>query len=65
MTGDTTKRFDCAYDPEVIGTHIFENLGQVKDITEQWIGVYNVDRNHAALGKLLFIHNQQRAEFSS
>jgi putative transposase len=31
---------------------LFENLNQVKDITEQWIKIYNEERPHLALGKL-------------
>jgi putative transposase len=50
---------------DVLSAHIFESLEQVKDITEQWIGVYNENRPHAALGKLLPIHYRQQAEKSA
>ena len=59
------ERFNRTYRHEVLSTHIFENLNQVKDITEQWIKIYNEDRPHAALGKLSLIHYRQQAEFSS
>jgi putative transposase len=44
---------------------LFENLNQVKDITEQWIKIYNEDHPNAALGKLSPIQYRQQAEFSS
>jgi putative transposase len=59
------ERFNRTYRHEVLSAHIFENLNQVKDITEQWIKIYNEDRPHAALGKLSPIHYRQQAEFSS
>ena len=59
------ERFNRTYRHEVLGAHIFENLNQVKDITEQWIKIYNEDRPHAALGMLSPIHYRQQAEFSS
>jgi len=59
------ERFNKTYRHEVLSAHIFENLNQVKDITEQWIKIYNEDRPHAALGKLSPIHYRQQAEFSS
>ena len=59
------ERFNKTYRHEVLSAHIFENLDQVKDITEQWIKIYNEDRPHAALGMLSPIHYRQQAEFSS
>ena len=59
------ERFNRTYRHEVLSAHIFENLNQVKGITEQWIKIYNEDRPHAALGKLSPIHYRQQAEFSS
>jgi putative transposase len=59
------ERFNRTYHHEVLGAHILENLNQVKDITEQWIKIYNEDRPHAALGKLPPINYRQQAEFSS
>ena len=50
------ESFNCTYRHEVLSARIFENLNQVKDITEQWIKIYNEDRPHTALGKLLPIH---------
>jgi transposase InsO family protein len=52
------ERFNRTYRHEVLSAHIFENLNQVKDITEQWIKIYNEDRPHAALGKLSPINYQ-------
>ena len=59
------ERFNRTYRHEVLSAHIFENLNQVKDITEQWIKIYNEDRPHAALGKLSPIHYRQQAEKSA
>ena len=58
------ERFNRTYHHEVLSAHLFENLNQVKDITEQWIKIYNEERPHAALGKLLPIQYRQQAEFS-
>jgi transposase InsO family protein len=46
------ERFNRTYRHEVLSAHIFENLNQVKEITDQWIRIYNEDRPHSALGKL-------------
>lgn len=58
------ERFNRTYRHEVLSAHLFENLNQVKDITEQWIKIYNEERPHAALGKLSPIQYRQQAEFS-
>ena len=58
------ERFNRTYRHEVLSAHLFENLNQVKDITEQWIKIYNEARPHAALGKLSPIQYRQQAEFS-
>ena len=52
ITNAFIERFNRTYRHEVLSAHIFENLNQVKDITELWIKIYNEDRPHAALGKL-------------
>ena len=59
------ERFNRTYRNEVLSAHIYENLTQVKDITEQWIKIYNEDRPHAALEKLSPTHYRQQVEFSS
>ncbi|QWD28384.1 transposase [Polynucleobacter paneuropaeus] len=59
------ERFNRTYHHEVLSAHIFENINQVKDVTEQWIKIYNEDFPHATLGKLSPIHCRQQVEFSS
>lgn len=59
------ERFNFTKRHEALGSNIFENLNQVKDITEQWIKIYNEDRPHAALGKLSPTHYRQQVEISS
>jgi putative transposase len=44
------ERFNRTYRHEVLSAHIFENLNQVKDITGQWIKIYNEERPHRSLG---------------
>ena len=61
----SARLMEWAAKHQIYITHIFENLNQFKDITEQWIKIYNEDRPHAALGMLSPIHYRQQAEFSS
>ena len=62
---DFIERFNRTYRHEVLNAHIFESLEQACEITEEWIHSYNLDRPHAALGKLSPIHYRQQAEKSA
>ena len=46
------ERFNRTYRHEVLNAYLFEDLDQVREITDDWITVYNEERPHGALGKL-------------
>ena len=45
-------RFNRNYRHEVLDAYLFKDLAQVREITDEWITVYNEERPHGALGKL-------------
>jgi putative transposase len=46
------ERFNKTYREEVLDCYLFENLPQVREITADWLVVYNERRCHDALGDL-------------
>lgn len=46
------ERFNRTYRNEVLDAYVFEDLEQVRLITEEWIGIYNDERPHRALGRV-------------
>jgi putative transposase len=46
------ERFNRTYREEVLDTHLFESLGQVRAITEAWLAIYNTERPHDSLGQV-------------
>ena len=46
------ERFNRTYRHEVLNAYLFEDLDPVREITNDWITVYNEERPHGALGKL-------------
>ena len=59
------ERFNRTYRHEVLDAYHFEDLDQVRDITDKWITVYNEERPHRALGKLPSRMFRQQAENST
>ena len=59
------ERFNRTYRHEVLDAYLFEDLNQVRDITDGWITIYNEERPHRALGKLPPRLFRQRAENST
>lgn len=46
------ERFNRTFRHEVLDAYVFESLREVRDITRQWITVYNEERPHDSLGSL-------------
>ena len=46
------ERFNRTYREEVLDTHLFESLDQVRAITEAWLAIYNTERPHESLGQV-------------
>ena len=44
------ERFNRTYREQVLDAYIFENINQVREITQAWIHDYNYQRPHEALG---------------
>jgi putative transposase len=59
------ERFNRTYRHEVLNAYLFEDLNQVREITDDWITVYNEERPHGALGNLPPRLFRQQAENST
>ncbi len=62
------ERFNGTYRKEVLNAHLFTDLDQVRDITQQWIWNYNNQRPHEALGNqspLNFIKSRRKNNYPS
>ena len=46
------ERFNKTYRHEVLNAYVFENLREVREITENWITIYNEERPHRSLGRV-------------
>jgi putative transposase len=46
------EHFNKTYRNEILDAHLFANLDQVRDITNDWIQIYNEERPHRSLGRI-------------
>ena len=46
------ERFNRTYRSEVLNAHLLDSLDQVREVTEQWLHIYNEIRPHDALGRI-------------
>jgi putative transposase len=62
------ERFNRTYRHEILDAYVFDNLAQVRVISEGWLQLYNEERPHRALGRLppmRFAERQLKLEDSS
>lgn len=62
------ERFNRTYRHEVLNAYLFDSLEQVREISAQWLSLYNEQRPHRALGKLppsVYRQRKTRSENSS
>jgi putative transposase len=46
------ERFNRTFRHEVLDAYVFESLDQVRELSSQWMGEYNEERPHDALGRV-------------
>ena len=62
------ERFNGSYRKEVLNTHLFFELDQVRDQTQKWLYEYNNIRPHKSLGyksPIGFVKERRKARFPS
>ncbi len=52
MQNGYVERFNRSYRTEVLNCYVFETLGEVRQMTAEWITRYNEQRTHESLGNL-------------
>ena len=55
------ERFNRTYRDDVLNSYIFNNLNEVKHITEEWIEIYNNERPHDSLSNMTPIEYRMAA----
>ena len=62
------ERFNGSYRREVLNSHLFYELNQVRDLTQKWLHEYNNIRPHKSLGyktPTTFVQERRKASFPS
>jgi len=52
MQNGYVERFNRTYREEVLNCYVFETLGEVRRMTDEWLVRYNEHRRHESLGNL-------------
>lgn len=50
MQNGFIERFNRTYRQDILDAHLFEEISQVRILTEEWIKDYNQERPHEGLG---------------
>ena len=56
------ERFNRTYRHEVLNAYLFENLREVREITEIWITIYKEERLHRSLDRIPPRNYQEKEE---
>jgi putative transposase len=46
------ERFNGSFRREILDAYLFRNLREVRELTEDWLKIYNFERPHEALKDL-------------
>ncbi|WP_371807108.1 integrase core domain-containing protein [Snodgrassella communis] len=46
------ERFNRTYRTEILDLYLFNNLEQARNVTEEWLTIYNTERPHEALNNM-------------
>ena len=46
------ERFNKTYRAEVLDAWVFTSLAEVRQVTEEWLEMYNTERPHRSLGRV-------------
>ena len=55
------ERFNRTYRDDVLNSYIFNNLNEVKHITEEWVEIYNNERPHDSLNNMTSVEYKNAA----
>ncbi|MCO6523381.1 MAG: transposase [Snodgrassella sp.] len=46
------ERFNRTYCTEILDLYLFNNLEQARNVTEEWLTIYNTERPHEVLNNM-------------
>ena len=56
------ERFNKTYRVEVLNAYLFRSLDQVREITDEWLRIYNEERPHQSLVRIPPSHFRRQLE---